>query len=539
MSKSLKKTLLIAGIVVAVCAAVWGGLTLARNAQRSDVNVYSVGSIAMTDYWGDTANTSGSVSTDKLQKIYISQSQTVTQIFVKEGQNVRKGDKLLAYDTSLSQAEVDQAEINLDTAKLNLETAKTDLELYQKAQNREELEAEFEKLTAELEKKKAEVDKSQGRGDTVSQGRIGDSIGATKDKPLYYQWLEDTRTKEYYLTDDIIRSDILPKNRSSAYVVLVERAGNVNNGAITCYGMYIVADDTASPTTYKLKMMNDLPDYQDDYVTPTNNPEIKKLEEKLEKIQLLLDESHTKEELQSLIASTVKSVYDYERSVKQAQLELDKKKKELGDGTVYSEIDGVVKTVRDTTEAYNNSEPVVEVSGGGGYYVTGSLGELDLGTVKIGDTVQISSWMTGASCEGKIVEISEFPTDNGSNWGGDSNSNVSYYPFKVFVTEDVNLQAGDYVDMSYQKTVDTSGSSLYLQTMFIRTENGKSYVLARGEDGKLEQRWIQTGRDLWGSYTQIRGGLTVEDLVAFPYGRDVKPGAATVEATADQLYGGM
>ena len=147
--------------------------------------------------------------------------------------------------------------------------------------------------------------------------------------------------------------------------------------------------------------------------------------------------------------------------------------------------------------------------------------------------------MTGASCEGKIVEISDFPTDSGSYWGGDSNSNVSYYPFKVFVSEDANLQAGDYVDMSYQKTVDTSGSSLYLQTMFIRTENGKSYVLARGEDGKLEQRWIQTGRDLWGSYTQIRGGLTVEDLVAFPYGRDVKPGAATVEATVDQLYGGM
>ena len=46
-------------------------------------------------------------------------------------------------------------------------------------------------------------------------------------------------------------------------------------------------------------------------------------------------------------------------------------------------------------------------------------------------------------------------------------------------------------------------------------------------------------RDLWGSYTQIRGGLTVDDYVAFPYGRDVKPGAATVEATADQLYSGM
>ena len=105
MNKTLKKALLIAGIAVAVCAAVWGGLTLARNAQRGDVNVYQVSDFAMTDYWGDTANTSGTVSTDKLQKIYISETQEVSAIYVKEGQNVKKGDKLLAYDSSLSQAQ--------------------------------------------------------------------------------------------------------------------------------------------------------------------------------------------------------------------------------------------------------------------------------------------------------------------------------------------------------------------------------------------------------------------------------------------------
>ena len=96
------------------------------------------------------------------------------------------------------------------------------------------------------------------------------------------------------------------------------------------------------------------------------------------------------------------------------------------------------------------------------------------------------------------------------------------------------------MDMSYQNTVsDDGGSALYLESMFIRTENGKSYVLARGEDGRLEQRWVQTGRNLWGSYTQIRGGLTVDDFVAFPYGRDVVEGAGTTEATRDQLYNGM
>ena len=34
----------------------------------------------------------------------------------------------------------------------------------------------------------------------------------------------------------------------------------------------------------------------------------------------------------------------------------------------------------------------------------------------------------------------------------------------------------------------------------------------------------------------VRGGLTIDDYVAFPYGRDVVEGAHTQEATTDQLY---
>ena len=75
--------------------------------------------------------------------------------------------------------------------------------------------------------------------------------------------------------------------------------------------------------------------------------------------------------------------------------------------------------------------------------------------------------------------------------------------------------------------------------MFIRTENGKSYVMVRDDSGKLEKRWVQTGRNLWGSYTQIRGGLTVDDFVAFPYGRNVTEGANTTESTRDKFYSGM
>jgi hypothetical protein len=71
--------------------------------------------------------------------------------------------------------------------------------------------------------------------------------------------------------------------------------------------------------------------------------------------------------------------------------------------------------------------------------------------------------------------------------------------------------------------------------MFIRSENGKSYVYVES-DGKLEKRYVSTGMNLWGSYTEITSGLSMDDYVAFPYGTEVKEGAKTVESDISDLY---
>ena len=121
------------------------------------------------------------------------------------------------------------------------------------------------------------------------------------------------------------------------------------------------------------------------------------------------------------------------------------------------------------------------------------------------------------------------------------NDKQNYYRDTTALEEEnaaLRRQLAEMEDAIRQAEAD-SADSLYLESFFLRSENGKSYVMVRGENDKLEKRWVQTGRDLWGSYTQIRGGLTLEDYVAFPYGRDVVEGAHTQEATADQLYNGM
>ena len=563
MSKKLKKAIIIAACAVGVCGAVWGGLTIARNAQRSDVKVYSVNDFCMTDYWGDTSSTSGMVTTDKIQKVFLSSSQTVNKVWVAEGDSVRKGDKLISYDSTLTQASVEQAKIDYDRQDESLTTAKNELEYLKKAKNKETLKQELDKLTAELDALKKKYDEDPAHpydGDaSVTEGKITyqktmtvkDADGSDQTVNVqYYSWLSTSRLNDSKVTEILtnlatLRADKDPPSVDT-YVVLVQRyedkvGGYVDNTVgLVITETYTAGDDTAVPAvpgsrSVSFSVRSDLPEFEDTE-RKYDDAAIKRLQQKINLANMYLENSMEQKDLAKAIVDKAQEVKEKEVNQRLAKLSLDKKIKELGDGNVYAEFDGTVKAVRNADEAYNNSEAVIELSGGGGYYVTGTLSEMELGSVKVGDTVSISSWMTGAACEGTIVSIDDYPTTSGNSWG-DGNSNVSYYPFKVFVEEDAGLQANDYVDIQYQKAgTQEQGSSLYLQSWFIRTDNGKSYVMARGEDGRLEQRWVQTGRDLWGSYTQIRGGLTTDDYLAFPYGRDVVEGARTVEAAADELY---
>ena len=110
---------------------------------------------------------------------------------------------------------------------------------------------------------------------------------------------------------------------------------------------------------------------------------------------------------------------------------------------------------------------------------------------------------------------------------------MSYYPFTVAVDESQNLEAGTYVQVSYGSTTEVD-NGFYLQSAFIRTEEGKSYVYVQGAEGTLEKREVKTGPSLWGSYTKIYSGMDQGDYIAFPYG--VKEGAPTEVQNLSDLY---
>ena len=153
--------------------------------------------------------------------------------------------------------------------------------------------------------------------------------------------------------------------------------------------------------------------------------------------------------------------------------------------------------------------------------------------LKLDQEVTINDWNTGMTYTGKVTAIGDFPSQN-NGWNGMGNPNASYYPFTVFVDETADLQAGSHVSIQFS----TSGSEhgVYLQNPFVRSEQGNFYVYLRGKNGKLEKRNVSVGKSLWGSYMEILSGVGEEDLIAFPYGKDLRQGANTVESDLSALY---
>ena len=235
-------------------------------------------------------------------------------------------------------------------------------------------------------------------------------------------------------------------------------------------------------------------------------------------------------EMQKQLNSTIK---EQKEKLVLAEAEYKIMERELGDGNIYAEIDGKVVSVLTEEEAKENRQPFMKVSGGGGFYVEGSVSELEKDKLKPGQEVTINDWNTGNMYVGEVKSIGDFPSDQ-DNWNGMGNPTASYYPFLAFVDEDADLQAGSYVSMSY--TTASAEQGIYLEKAFVRTEKGSSYIYAMGADGRLEKRSVRVGKVLWGSYYEILSGLSEEDLLAFPYGKNVKAGAPAVESDMSTLY---
>lgn len=243
---------------------------------------------------------------------------------------------------------------------------------------------------------------------------------------------------------------------------------------------------------------------------------------------------YTRAQLAQLITQASEEVQTLERDLKKLRIEYRKQQIECDADTVYAKVDGVVTTLRDP-EKVGTEKAFIKVSGdGAGYKISGTVSELELDRAMPGASVTVNNEEIGESYQGVVEKVLKYPTES-NEWDYTANSNVSYYPFTVKVDDSAEFNLDDYITISFDKTEEET-ASVYLMKCFIRSEDGRSYIYVADEDGKLEKRYVSTGKDVWGYYTEIKNGLSEGEMVAFPYGQHVREGAPTQEASIEALY---
>ena len=128
MKRNKRKVIVIVLVVAALLAAAGAGVWYAvKNRNKEPVTVLPFMNVGMTEYWGDSQESYGPVTTDRIQTVFVSGTQTVTELLVQEGDTVKKGDILMRFDTTLSELALERERLGVENLKLQLENAKKEL----------------------------------------------------------------------------------------------------------------------------------------------------------------------------------------------------------------------------------------------------------------------------------------------------------------------------------------------------------------------------------------------------------------------------
>ena len=581
LSRKARILLLVLASAAVLAAGVYGILLLIRS-HAAPVNVYSVKDILFSSQTASQSETQGRVFADRMQTVYVSSTQIVREVLVKEGDAVNIGDPLLSFDTTLTDMQLKRQEIKVHQLELEIQQAEKQLKIIntyrvgspvvhqETAENLPVYEYYGQLITdrgrgtaddpyvfvwsdslpfapADIvalgvrslpvitEGGDSSADPGTG-GDVPAPGGEGGDLpadpgtgggvpapgGEGGDLPADPGTGGDSPSPggEGGTGDPVLPDQPVPS--STVCAVFESREGNSMLGQVA--DSYMAVCTVGPDGKYSVSITAVPPTYD-----PLNPPVKPAPVDNTVYISTWSELNAMKKEAQEKITSL-------QMEKKKAELDYETLEYELTNGLVVSKVNGIVKTLNDPDEVTGKNEPIMVVSVGGGFFVTGVLSETELSAMHPGDTVNVMSWESYQNYDAEIINISEFPYEGNEYYHySQGNSNVSLYPFTAAICEDAVLREGEFVNINYSPR-KSGDSGLYVQKMFIRTENGQSYVFAENSEGLLERRDIVTGGSLWGSYTEVLSGLTEDDRVAFPYGRSVKPGARAKEAAIEALY---
>ena len=582
MKPSIKKGI----IITSVCAFALVGIKFYLSSSNT-IEVHSVSSLN-TGYWDNPATSTGLVSNSDTQSVLYDSSKTITQVFVKDGQQVSVGDPLLSYDLTTLQSAVDTSQLEVEKAQNAITLANHELKkllnttpvpdvtpepdipdpapaplpdipnqdgngLYPYILSLSQAEKNFTNYKIYYADTESEApEKGPHEDDSLWKE---ERVKKTSDHTCWY-WIEYTYTDgsnnvydtkdvvEYYSDQQQIPSEDISivGTKQNPYVFNLSEAqgfvygklflDNANLNQYLRFDVYTNDGDLSSSWLVRCdkfaakQSMNE----GDMYSVISHTKEEQKYVEVEQKPSQDIPPGYTEIELAKAIRDKKQELKTLDLDLRKAQLSLSENKALLNDGVIRAKRNGVVRNVKKASDSLQDGNTFLEVAGGQGAYIKGNISELMLDQVKVGDTISAYCWTNGETFDAKIQSIDTVPSSS-SNYNGSGNPNVSYYGFEAYAKDASKIQAGEYLELTFNSNTDTT-SSIWLSKAYVKQEGNKYYVL-KDVRGKLKKQYVTVGKIVWGDTMEIKDGLSDTDYIAFAYSKNAKEGVKAQKSSED------
>ena len=582
MKPSIKKGI----IITSVCAFALVGIKFYLSSSNT-IEVHSVSSLN-TGYWDNPSTSTGLVSNSDTQSVLYDSSKTITQVFVKEGQQVSVGDPLLSYDLTTLQSAVNTSQLEVEKAQNAISLANHELKkllnttpipdetpepdipdptpaplpdipnpdgngLYPYILSLSQAEKNFTDYKIYYANTESEVPEKGPKEDANIWKE--DRVKKTSDQTCWY-WIEYTYTDgsnnvydtkdvvEYYSDKQKIPTEDISTvgTKKNPYVFkLSEDQGfvygklfldNTNLNAYLRFDLYTNDGDLDSSWLVRCdkfaakQSMN----AGDMYSVLSHTKEEQKYIEVEQNSSQENTSGYTEIELAKAIRDKKQELKALDLDLRKAKLTLNENKALLNDGVVRAKRSGIVRNVKDLSNPPQDGSAFLEVATGQGTYIKGSISELMLNQVKVGDTISAYCWTNGETFDAKIQSIDTVPSSS-SNYNGSGNPNVSYYGFEAYAKDASNIALGEYLELTFNSNTDTT-SSIWLSKAYVKQEGNKYYVLKENH-GRLKKQYVTVGKIVWGDTVEIKEGLSDTDYIAFAYSKNAKEGTKTKNMSED------
>ena len=580
MKPSIKKGI----IITSICAFTLVGIKFYLNSTNK-IDVNSVSTLN-TGYWDNPSTSTGFVSNSDTQSVLYDASKTITQVFVQEGQQVNAGDPLLSYDLTTLQSAVDTSQLDVEKAQNAITLAEHELkkllnttpipDVVEEPEIQDHTPAPLPGVPAKdgngfypyvLSLSQAEKNFTAYKIYYASTTSEAPEKGPHEEASLWkeeretkesnntcWYWIEYTYTDsstnaydpkdvvEYYSDKQQIpnKEIFLAGTKQNPYVFkLSEKQGFVygklflDNANLNQYLRFDVYTNDGEIDSSWLVRCDKFTTKQsmnegDMYSVISHTKEEQKYVEVEQKPSQDISSGYTEIELAKAIRDKKQELKTLDLDLRKAKLSLSENKALLNDGIVRAKRSGIVRNIKDLSNPIQDGSAFLEVATGQGTYIKGSISELMLNQIKVGDTISAYCWTSGETFDAKIQSIDTVPSSN-SNYNGSGNPNVSYYGFEAYAKDASKIQAGEYLELTFNLSSDTT-SSIWLAKAYVKQEGNKYYVL-KDVHGKLKKQYVTVGKIVWGDTMEIKDGLSDTDYIAFAYSKNAKEGVKTQKSS--------